>query len=41
MNDRFEATNIEDVDEALKHFNHFHDDHGLRGLKLSFKITKP
>ena len=40
MDDRFEATNIKEVDEALKHFNHFHDDH-VAGLKLSLKITKP
>ena len=27
MNERFEPTNIDEVDEVLKHFNHFHDDH--------------
>ncbi|RKU32784.1 hypothetical protein C6499_02685 [Candidatus Poribacteria bacterium] len=39
MNDRFEATNIDEVDEVLKHFNHFHDDH-VAGIEIKFENYK-
>ncbi len=39
MNDRFEATTIEEVDEALKHFNHFHDDH-VAEIEIKFENYK-
>jgi len=39
MNDRFEPTNIEEVDEVLKHFNHFHDDH-VAGIDIKFENYK-
>ena len=39
MNDRFEPTNIEEVDEALKHFNHFHDDY-VAGIEINFENYK-
>ncbi len=39
MNDRFEATIIEEVDEALKYFNHFHDDHVAR-IEIKFENYK-
>ena len=39
MDDRFEATNIKEVDEALKHFNHFHDDH-VAGIEIKFENYK-
>lgn len=39
MNDRFEPTNIEEVDEVLKHFNHFHDDH-VAGIEIKFENYK-
>ena len=39
MNDRFEPTNIEEVDEVLKHFNHFHDDH-VAGIEINFENYK-
>ena len=39
MNDRFEATNVDEVDEALKHFNHFHDDH-VAGIEIKFENYK-
>jgi len=35
MNDKFEAENIEEVAEAVGHFNHFHDDYVAEiGIKL-------
>ena len=37
--DRFEPTNIEEVDEMLKHFNHFHDDH-VAGIEIKFENYK-
>ena len=39
MDERFEPTNIEEVDEVLKHFNHFHDDH-VAGIKIKFENYK-
>ena len=39
MNERFEPTNIEEVDEVLKHFNHFHDDH-VAGIEIKFENYK-
>ena len=39
MNDRFEPTNIEEIDEVLKHFNHFHDDH-VAGIDIKFENYK-
>ena len=39
MNERFETTNIKEVDEALKHFNHFHDDH-VAGIEIKFENYK-
>lgn len=39
MKERFEPTNIEEVDEALKHFNHFHDDH-VAGIDIKFENYK-
>ncbi|RKU24361.1 hypothetical protein C6503_01095 [Candidatus Poribacteria bacterium] len=39
MNDRFETTDIKEVDEALKHFNHFHDDH-VAGIEIKFENYK-
>ena len=39
MNDRFEATTIKEVDEVLKHFNHFHDDH-VAGIEIKFENYK-
>ena len=39
MNDRFEATTIKEVDEALKHFNDFHDDH-VAGIEIKFENYK-
>ena len=37
--ERFEPTNIEEVDEVLKHFNHFHDDH-VAGIEIKFENYK-
>ena len=39
MTERFEPTNIEEVDEVLKHFNHFHDDH-IAGIEIKFENYK-
>lgn len=39
MNNRFETANIKEVDEALKHFNHFHDDH-VAGIQIKFENYK-
>ena len=39
MNDRFEATNVDKVDEALKHFNRFHDDY-VAGIEIKFENYK-
>ncbi len=39
MNDRFEATTIKEVDEALKHFNDFHDDH-VAAIEIKFENYK-
>ena len=39
MDERFEPTNIEEVDEVLKHFNHFHDDH-IAGFEIKFENYK-
>ncbi len=39
MNDRFEATTDDEVDEALKYFNHFHDDH-VAGIDIKFENYK-
>ena len=39
MNERFEPTNIEEVDEVLKHFNDFHDDH-IAGIEIKFENYK-
>lgn len=39
MDERFEATNIEEVDAALKHFNHFHDDY-VAGIEIKFENYK-
>ena len=39
MNERFEATTVDEVDEALKHFNHFHDDHVAR-IDIKFENYK-
>lgn len=39
MDERFEPTNIEEVDEVLKHFNHFHDDH-IAGIQIKFENYK-
>ena len=39
MNERFEATTADEVDEALKHFNHFHDDH-IAGIEIKFENYK-
>ena len=39
MGGRFEPTNIEEVDEVLKHFNHFHDDH-IAGIEIKFENYK-
>ena len=39
MDERFEPTNIEEVDEVLKHFNHFHDDH-VAGIEIKFENYK-
>ncbi len=39
MNERFEATNIDEVDEALKHFNRFHDDY-VAGIEIKFENYK-
>lgn len=39
MNGRFEATTIKEVDKALKHFNHFHDDH-VAGIEIKFENYK-
>ena len=37
--ERFEPTNIEEVDEVLKHFNDFHDDH-IAGIEIKFENYK-
>ena len=37
--DRFEPNDIEEVDEVLKHFNHFHDDH-VAGIEIKFENYK-
>ena len=37
--ERFEPANIEEVDEVLKHFNDFHDDH-IAGIEIKFKNYK-
>ena len=37
--ERFEPANIEEVDEVLKHFNHFHDDH-VAGIEIKFENYK-
>ena len=39
MDERFEPTNIEEVDEVLKHFNDFHDDH-VAGIEIKFENYK-
>ena len=39
MPERFEPTNIEEVDEVLKHFNDFHDDH-VAGIEIKFENYK-
>ena len=39
MNDRFETTNADEVDEALKHFNRFHDDY-VAGIEIKFENYK-
>lgn len=39
MDERFEPTNIEEVDEVLEHFNHFHDDH-VAGIDIKFENYK-
>lgn len=39
MTERFEPTNIEEVDEVLKHFNDFHDDH-VAGIEIKFENYK-
>ncbi len=39
MDERFEATTIKEVDEALKHFNDFHDDH-VAGIEIKFENYK-
>ena len=39
MNERFEPTTIDEVDEALKHFNDFHDDH-VAGIEIKFENYK-
>ena len=39
MNEKFEATTVDEVDEALKHFNHFHDDH-IAGIEIKFENYK-
>jgi hypothetical protein len=39
MNQRFEPANMEEVDEVLKHFNHFHDDH-IAGIEIKFENYK-
>ena len=39
MNDRFEPNNIEEVDEALKYFNDFHDGY-VEGFEVKFENYK-
>ena len=39
MNEKFEATTVDEVDEALKHFNHFHEDH-IAGIEIKFENYK-
>ena len=39
MHDRFEAATVDEVDEVLKHFNHFHDDH-VAGIEIKFENYK-
>ncbi len=39
MSDRFEATNIKEVEKALKHFNSFHDDY-VAGIEIKFENYK-
>ncbi|MCG9127485.1 hypothetical protein JT359_07795 [Candidatus Poribacteria bacterium] len=39
MNDRFEATNFEEVEEALKQYNNFHDDY-IAGIEIKFENYK-
>ena len=39
MNERFESTNIKEIEEALKHFNRFHDDCVAR-IEIKFEDYK-
>ncbi len=39
MNEKFEATNIDEVENALKHFNSFHDDY-VAGIEIKFEDYK-
>ena len=39
MNEKFEATNIDEVEKALKHFNSFHDDY-VAGIEIKFENYK-
>jgi hypothetical protein len=39
MNNRFEATNIDEVEEAVKRFNDFHDDY-VAGIEIKFENYK-
>jgi hypothetical protein len=39
MNERFESTNIKEIEEALKHFNRFHDD-CVAGIEIKFEDYK-
>lgn len=39
MNERFEATNIKEVEKVLKHFNSFHDDY-VAGIEIKFEDYK-
>ena len=37
--DKFEPTNIDELDEVLSHFNHFHDDY-VAGIEIKFENYK-
>lgn len=39
MSDKFEVENIEEVNEAVEHFNHFHDDY-VAGIEIKFENYK-
>ncbi len=39
MSDRFEPANLKELDEALQHFNRFHDDY-VAGIEIKFEDYK-